>query len=863
MEDTIFLEEEKNLIDNLNRIDLLISKLNQKVETYNYELENLKDERKHDELLEKKYDKVLDINLYKEAKSSPYFGHLVLECHNELINVFVGDRTIFLDGEFIVYDFRNPLCVLFYSNQNSFKYNGNTYRLKLKRKLIIKDGSLVSCLDETPMFENVVLQNRSLNISKTLTSEQNRIMRFEKTRNVLIYGKIGSGKSSTLNYRISCLNYNYPGTKISNYLYITNKENKHAELRKILGIDNITIMNINEYYLACLKTLFNNKEIDKIKIKIDDKFNKEIIDSKLEKKTLKLIFDKFEEEALEDIERFKEEFKLNVKDFNNLNIYNKYIKLDEVINNSLNEEIDKINILTNNTSGWLDSIYSEVENDISSRNNKTELNYYKFNNTDRKNQLMNFIKDFELKIENEITAYTNVDKNLMNEYIKLNDRLSKNINTVINTLSNNKINIEFEEYNFENIISSFNKYKENLITDLNKNKEELNNTINEINNFKLKILRGSSYNKLVSKKTEIEALIKDSEYKLFILLDIETKYILKFEDTYNEIIQMESKFDKNYLNILEFKKYFLKIKDFILLIYKYEKYIQINNLITDKMLSLINLFKERFNNKVHYFNFIYIELFNSFCNDINFDNIKKYKSYLNDLKYKYSNKYLFDTYSTMAKVVFTKKSFELDNINIYRLLYVACVTGYYRSFNSKYNFIFIDDIETYSLMEIDLLKNTSLTAYFNITSSDLSYLKSINKIIDGRIYTLNTNLRNSMMVTKFCNNKFGYNIKESNYIGNSVKEYKFNSYKEILDLIKTYEDVVLIGDEDNLDYFRSNGVTCFSINDELEEYNNVVILEKVDWPNEVKYNLYSRTLNDLIIYDMSDIPEGINDLDII
>ena len=45
-------------------------------------------------------------------------------------------------------------------------------------------------------------------------------------------------------------------------------------------------------------------------------------------------------------------------------------------------------------------------------------------------------------------------------------------------------------------------------------------------------------------------------------------------------------------------------------------------------------------------------------------------------------------------------------------------------------------------MEIDLLKNTSLTTYFNITSSDLSYLKSVNKIIDGRIYTLNTNLRN-------------------------------------------------------------------------------------------------------------------------
>ena len=863
MEDTVFLEEEKNLIDNLNRIDLLITKLNQKVESYNYELENSKDEKKHDELLEKKYNKVLDINLYKEAKNSPYFGHLVLECHNELLDVYVGEKTIYYDGEFIVYDYRNPLCVLFYSNQNSFKYNGNVYKLKLKRKIIIKEGNLVSYTEDTKIFENAVLQDRNQNISKTLTSEQNRIIRFEKTRNVLIYGKDGSGKSSTLNYRIGCLNYNYPGTKINNYLYITTEENKYAELRKLLGVENITVMNINEYYLRCLKEFFKEKELDKVKITIDDKYNKEIIDSKLEKKTLKVIFDKFEEEANEDIERFKDEFKLNVKDFNSLNIYNKYLKLEEIINSSLNDEIDKINILTNNTSGWLDSIYREVEDDISNKNNKIGLNYYKFNNTSRKDQLMNFIKDFELKIENEITNYTDIDKNLMNEYTKLNDRLSKNINTVINTLSNNNIILTFEEYNFNNIISSFNKYKEELITNLNKYKEELNNLDSEISNFKLKLLRGSSYNKLTTRKEELDGLIKDAEYKIFILLDIENKYILKFEDTYNEILKLESKFDKNYLNILEFKKYFLKVKEFILLIYKYEKYIEVNNTITDKILSLINLFKERFNNKVHFYNFIYIELFNSICNDIDFDNIKKYKSYLNDLKYKYSNKYLYDTFNSMVKVVYYKKDKELDNINIYRLLYVACVTGYYRSFNSKYNFIFIDDVEDYSLMEIDLLKNTSLTAYFNITSSNLSVLKSINKIIDGRIYTLNTNLRNSVMVTKYCNSKFGYNIKESNYIGNSIKEYKFNSYKEILDLIKSYEDVVVIGDKDNLDYFRSNGVTCFSINDKLEEYNNVVILEKSDWSNEIKYNLYSRTLNDLIIYDMSEIPEGINDLDII
>ena len=325
---------------------------------------------------------------------------------------------------------------------------------------------------------------------------------------------------------------------------------------------------------------------------------------------------------------------------------------------------------------------------------------------------------------------------------------------------------------------------------------------------------------------------------------------------------MEGKFDKNYLNILEYKKYFLKVKEFILLIYKYEKHIDINDLVTDKIRCIINLFKERFNNKVHYFNFIYIELFNCICNDINFNNVKKYKSYLNDLKYKYSNKYLYDTFSTMIKVIYYKKDNELDNINIYRLLYVACVTGYYKTFNSKYNFIFIDDCDDYSLMEIDLLKNTSLTSYFNVSSSDIHYLKNMNKIIDGKIYSLNINLRNSGMVNKYCSKKLGYNLKDSNYIGNSVKEYKFNTYKEILELVKTYNDITVIGEKKDLNYFMSNGVKCININDKIDEYNNVLVLDN-NMSNDLRYKAYSSTLNDLIIYDMSNTPDSINDLEII
>ena len=340
----------------------------------------------------------------------------------------------------------------------------------------------------------------------------------------------------------------------------------------------------------------------------------------------------------------------------------------------MNEELDKINILTNNLSGWLSSIYTELEDNISSKSKNNELDY-KFNNTNRKNQLLKYMDDLSSNLESKITAYTSVDKGILNDYLKLNNKLSKNINTVINTLSNNNIEINFSEYNFKLIIDEFNKYKDNIVKLINDYKEELTNVNSEIENFKLKVFRNNLYNKLLSRKEELDSLIKDLEYKIFILIDIENKYILKFEDDYNEVINLEGKLDNNYLNLLELKKYFDKIKSFILLVFEYDKYIELNNLITDKILSILNLFKDKMNGKVRYFDFIYKELFNSICNDIKFNNIDIYNDYLNDIEYKCSNKYLLDTFISSSKVVYGYKNFELDNLNNYRILFITCVTG--------------------------------------------------------------------------------------------------------------------------------------------------------------------------------------------
>ena len=861
MDNSVFLDEERNLIDNLNRIDLLISKINQKIDSYNYDAENTLDEKKKEELLEKKYDRVLEVNKLKELKKCPYFGHLVLECDNELLEIFVGEKTIHLDGEFIIYDYRNPLCILFYANQTSFKYNGNNYKLRLKRKVIIEDENLIECFEDTELFENKVFENRSSNYLKTITSEQNMINRFDKNKNIFIYGGTGTGKSTTLLYRISFLNYNYPGVDISNYLYITNNKNKYKELRKDIDLDNIATMSISEYYLSCLYKLFNNKELDSITVNIDGKLNKDIINSELEGKTLNLIYDKYLSDVEDDIERFKDEFNLKVKEFNNYTIYDKYDTLEEIINVKLNDELDKINILKNNVSGWLSSIYAELEDNISGSNENTD--YYSFDNTNRKDSIISFLLDIDNEIENKIINYTNIDKSVLTDYLKLSDYLLKNINTVVNTLKRNNIAISFDEYNFQTIISEFNKYKDSTIKLINEYKTELENITNDIENFKMKVIRNNSYNELVDKKEELEGLIKTLEYTLFILIDIENKYILKFEDNYNEILKLEDKLDKGYINLLEYKKYFDKVKEFIFVIYKYENYIEVDNLISDKMLSIINLFKARFNKKVRYYNFIYVEMFNCICNDINFDNIKKYNEYLIDISYRKSNNYLLDTFISSSKVVYCRNSFELDNLNIYRLLYITLVTGYYKTLSSRFDYIFIDDIDNYSLLEVGLIKNTSMNAYFNITSRDLSYLKNINKIIDGKIYSLNINLRNTASLVKYCNNKFNLKVKGSNNIGNVIRELDFINYKDTLDLIRSYCDIVLIGEDKYLDYFKNNNVNCLSINDELDEYSNVVLLEDSSWDDNLKYYLYTRTLGDLIIINTKNITENAIDLEII
>ena len=50
--------------------------------------------------------------------------------------------------------------------------------------------------------------------------------------------------------------------------------------------------------------------------------------------------------------------------------------------------------------------------------------------------------------------------------------------------------------------------------------------------------------------------------------------------------------------------------------------------------------------------------------------------------------------------------------------------------------------------------------------------------------------------------------------------------------------------------------------DKIDEYNNVLVLDN-NMSNELRYKAYSSTLNDLIIYDMSNTPDSINDLEII
>ncbi|MBQ7884654.1 MAG: AAA family ATPase [Clostridia bacterium] len=170
-----------------------------------------------------------NISRLNRQEYSPYFGRIDWQENGtkKAEPYYVGVNNLVSDGKLkpMVCDWRAPICSLFYDYElgdasyvaPDGEFNG---KISLKRQYEIKDGNLVKAFDSSltigdEILKDVLSKNASSkmkNVVSTIQKEQNRVIRYNANKNMLVQGVAGSGKTTIALHRVAYLLYQHKNT---------------------------------------------------------------------------------------------------------------------------------------------------------------------------------------------------------------------------------------------------------------------------------------------------------------------------------------------------------------------------------------------------------------------------------------------------------------------------------------------------------------------------------------------------------------------------------------------------------------------------------------------------------------------------
>lgn len=177
------------------------------------------------------------IRLMRKSINKPYFARLdfARDGEEKVEKLYIGKVGVMdEDNNSITIDWRAPVSSMYYdSNVGRASYKAPegtcTGELLLKRQYDIEDRQLKSFQDVDTVSNDDLLKpylsasadNRLKNIVSTIQQEQNSIIREPLSKNVIIQGVAGSGKTTVALHRIAYLVYNNrDNVKPNQYLVI-------------------------------------------------------------------------------------------------------------------------------------------------------------------------------------------------------------------------------------------------------------------------------------------------------------------------------------------------------------------------------------------------------------------------------------------------------------------------------------------------------------------------------------------------------------------------------------------------------------------------------------------------------------------
>jgi len=232
-----------------------------------------------------------ELNSLKRAQTKPYFARIDFQregFHNKEI-LYIGKTSLYSreDQEQIIVDWRSPISNLYYEGRlgevfyESYLESYNGY-LSLKRQFMIEDGELEEIRDIDLTTTDELLQdslaksssNRLTEIISTIQEEQNRIIRADLNKPIIVQGAAGSGKTTIALHRISYFIYQYKENFIPEQLMILAPSRLFidyiSEALPDLGVERVQQTTYQEYVQACIKRKLKFRDDTKLVQLLED-----------------------------------------------------------------------------------------------------------------------------------------------------------------------------------------------------------------------------------------------------------------------------------------------------------------------------------------------------------------------------------------------------------------------------------------------------------------------------------------------------------------------------------------------------------------------------------------------------------------
>ncbi|WP_234402420.1 RNA polymerase recycling motor HelD [Oceanobacillus damuensis] len=311
-----------------------------------------------------------DIRNLLNIKDKPYFGRIDFRRHgsDHVEKYYIGKVSLYRkdNEEPIIVDWRSPVANVYYEGRlGEVSYHSvegeHKGDLELKRQYVIEEGNLEEIRDIDITTRDELLQkslsekaDKRLNdIIATIQEEQNKVIRADLQKPMIVQGVAGSGKTTIALHRLSYFIYTYADKITPDQMMILAPSkmfiNYISESLPELGVEKIKQTTYTDYVSECLgKKLKVIDSNEKLKLLIDPlTSNKDSIRSISEFKG-SLLFETILKRYLKDIRNHyvpeqdvyigkfrlysgKKLKRLFIKDYR----YLPYVKRKEKINNLL------------------------------------------------------------------------------------------------------------------------------------------------------------------------------------------------------------------------------------------------------------------------------------------------------------------------------------------------------------------------------------------------------------------------------------------------------------------------------------------------------------------------------------------------